>query len=110
MPEKVLSPDEPSSLLRRIPIHDNGEPLVDFVELCPEIIWVDRHPVFEYHRFRLARRSLAEKLAAAATSLLEGIRLVIVECWRAPAIQQQMHAETRKRLRGEHPEWSETYL
>jgi D-alanyl-D-alanine dipeptidase len=104
------SPTEPVSELRRIPIRDNGEPLVDFVELCPALYWTPRHPVFEYQRFRLARKSVAEMLAAASGRLPAGIRLALVEGWRPPEIQRQMHAATRDRMRAQHPEWPPAYL
>lgn len=105
-----LSPDEPVSALRSIPIQDNGEPLVEFLELCPEIYWVPRHPVFDYHRYQLARKSVAEMLSQVAQSLPDGIRLAVVEGWRPPEIQRQMHAATRERLRREHPDWTAQHL
>jgi zinc D-Ala-D-Ala dipeptidase len=105
-----LSPDEPVSQLRRILIRDNGEPLVSFSELCPEIFWVPRHPVFQYERFRLARARVAEMLCDAAGFAPSGIRLAVVEGWRPPEIQRRMHEETRRRLGQEHPEWSPRHL
>jgi D-alanyl-D-alanine dipeptidase len=108
--DKTPSPDEPVSALRRVPVRDNGEPLVDFMERCPGLYWSPRHPVFDYRRFRLARRSVAEMLAAAAARLPSGTRLAIVEGWRPPAIQRQMHQETRRRMQAEHPEWSARHL
>lgn len=104
------SAEEPVSELRRIPIQENGEPLVDFVELCAAILWAERHPVFEYQRQRLLRKGVAERLARAVELLPPGIRLVVVEGWRAPAIQEHMHADTRRRLRAEHPDWAERAL
>lgn len=101
-----LNPDEPVSAMRPIPIRDNGEPLVDFIELCPDLFWVPRHPVFDYHRFRLNRLSVARMLCAAASRLPAGLRLAVVEGWRPPEIQRQMHRATRERLRRENPDWS----
>lgn len=106
----ALSPDEPVSALRHIPSHDNGEPLVPFLELCPRIYWEPRHPVFEYHRYQVARQSVAEMLCKAAHSLPDGLRLAVVEGWRPPEIQRQMHAATRERLRREHPDWTPQHL
>jgi D-alanyl-D-alanine dipeptidase len=102
----VPSPDEPVSALRQIPIYDNGEPLVPFMEACPQIVWVPQHPVFTYHRYQLARKSVVEMLCRAADRLPSGIRLAIVEGWRPLEIQRQMHAATHARLTREHPEWS----
>ncbi len=98
-------PDEPASQLRRIPIREGGEPLLDPLELAPELYWVPKHPVFAYPRVRLARAGLIRKLAQAAASLPAGVRLAVVECWRAPFIQRQMHARTKAALAERHPEW-----
>ena len=102
--------DEPVSELRRIPIQDSGEPLVDFMAWSPRLFWVPRHPVFAYSRLQLVRESAARMLAEAAESLPEGLRLAVVEGYRAPQIQQRMHEATRERLRREHPEWSAAEL
>lgn len=104
------SPEEPVSELRHVPIRENGEPLVDFVEACPSLYWVPRHPVFAYQRVRLIRQGVSKRLCAAAGALPPGIRLAIVEGWRPPAVQRQMHAETRRRISAEHPEWSPRHL
>jgi D-alanyl-D-alanine dipeptidase len=106
----VVSPEEPVEELRRVPIAENGEPLIDFAELCPRIVMTPVHPVFEYGRFRVARKSLAEKLAQAASSLPDGLQLAIVECWRPPAIQREMFAATHARLQRQHPEWDAAEL
>lgn len=106
----ALDPEEPVSELRHIPIEDNGEPLVDFVELCSDIFWVTRHPVFEYERLRLARQGVAERLCRAASALPGGIRLAVVEGYRHPRIQQAMFEATWARLHREHPEWNEAEL
>jgi zinc D-Ala-D-Ala dipeptidase len=103
-------PDEPVAELRRVPIRENGEPLVDLGELTPKLYWAPRHPVFEYRRYRLGRKRVVEMLAAAAERLPAGLRLAVVECWRPPAIQEAMHAATRERLRAEHPDWPEARL
>ncbi len=103
-------PDEPVSELCSIPIHENGEPLIEFLPLSPKLYWTPRHPVFAYERLRVARKSVAERLADAANRLPEGIRLAVVEGWRAPEIQRQMHEATRERLRREHPDWSNEHL
>lgn len=110
MNQPMKDPEEPVSELRHIPIEDAGEPLVDFSELCPDIYWVPRHPVFHYERYRLTRRTVAEMLCRAARSLPDGIRLAVVEGYRAPQIQQQMHEATRERMAREHPEWSPEQL
>lgn len=101
-----ISPVEPASHLRHIPIRDIGEPLVALEEHAPSCYWVPRHPVFAYHRIPVGRLGLVTRLEAAAKSLPDGYRLAIVECWRAPEIQQQMRQATFDRLRAANPQWS----
>src|SRR5579884_612076 len=91
MSERKVSPAEPVSELRRISIRDNGEPLVNFLELCPDLR-LDR-PRFNYRRETLLRQSAAERLCRANERLLrKGLRIQVIEGWRAPLIQRRMYA------------------
>jgi zinc D-Ala-D-Ala dipeptidase len=103
-----LSVSEPTSLLRRIPICDCGEGLVDPLERCPALVW--DHPRWRYRRARLVRERVAEMLAEAAAALPTGVRLAIVEGWRAPHIQRRMYLAAYNRFRAAHPDWSEAQL
>jgi zinc D-Ala-D-Ala dipeptidase len=94
----------------RVPIRDNGEPLVDFVGFSPRLRFAEHHPVYEFARVHLARRRVAEMLAEAAEQLPDGLNLVVVEAWRSPAVQQQMYAATEREFREKHPEWSPAVL
>jgi D-alanyl-D-alanine dipeptidase len=86
-------------------IEECGEPLVPFLEVCPRLYWVPRHPVFAYERFRLVRAGVAARLSTAAGALPRSTRLAVVEGYRAPAIQAQMNAASRDRVLREHPDW-----
>jgi D-alanyl-D-alanine dipeptidase len=79
---------------------------VDLLTPGSRLYWVPRHPAFAYERFRLLRSGAAQRLALAAEQLPAGLRLAVVEGWRHPEIQRQMHAATRARFEGEHPEWT----
>src|SRR5438046_5810297 len=94
---------ESQRALARIPIRDNGEPLVDFIEVCPRIRFAPEHPVFTYERARLARRSVAERLCQAQALLPEGYVLEVVEGWRSLANQQMMYDATYREYREAHP-------
>ncbi len=94
----------------RVPIRDNGEPLVDFVGLSPRLRFAPKHPVYEFARVHLARRRVAQMLAEAAERLPEGLNLTVVEAWRSPAVQRQMYEATEREFREKHPEWSPTTL
>jgi len=105
MPSKA----EPVTELRKVKILDNGEPLVDFLELCPELR-LDR-PRFNYRRETLLRETAAIKLRDANLYLIErGYRIQVVEGWRAPMIQKRMYASTWQRFQRRYPDWSETKL
>jgi D-alanyl-D-alanine dipeptidase len=103
-----LSISEPTSVLRRIPICDCGERLVDPLERCPALLWDD--PRWRYRRARLVRERVAEMLAQASAALPPAVRLAVVEGWRAPQIQRRMYLAAYNRFRGAHPDWSEAHL
>lgn len=106
MPSPKISLAEPVTELRRIKIRENGEPLVDFLQLGPELR-LDR-PRFHYRRETMLRQSAAERLVRANDRLLsQGFRLHVVEGWRAPFIQARMYRSTWQRFRERHPEWSD---
>ncbi len=104
-----ISIAEPVTQLRHIKIVDNGEPLVNFLEECPDLI-LD-HPRFIYRRETMARKSVVEKLCQANSWLMErGFRLAIVEGWRPPHIQKRMYLGTWGRFKEKHPDWSDATL
>jgi zinc D-Ala-D-Ala dipeptidase len=106
---KKISLTEPVTDLRRIPIRECGEPLVDIFEVCPNLLF-DR-PRFNYTRETLARESLARMLAEAQASLeKKGYGLSIIETWRPPHIQKRMYMAMWGRIKEMHPDWSETQL
>ena len=67
-----------------------------------KLVFSPTHPVFEFPRVHLLRRSVAEMICQAAHALPAGLRLQIVEGYRPIAVQRAMyrHAlqEARKRL------------
>jgi D-alanyl-D-alanine dipeptidase len=81
---------------------------VDFLALCSDL-HLDR-PRFRYRRATLLRRTVAEKLCAAAELLPNGVRLNIIEGWRAPHIQARMYRTIWNRWQEQHPDWSEATL
>ena len=115
MPDQKATPHLPSDDHEDIPAEDQdeldavrieecGEPLVDFLELCPRLILSPRHPVFEFPRVHMARQSVARMLCEAAHRLPVGLRLQVVEGYRPLAVQREhfKHSleEARKRFPG----------
>ena len=108
MTRSRISPAEPISELKHIPIAESGEKLVDYLELCPELI-KDR-PRFKYTRATLLRKTVAERLCAASRNLPQMYRLAVLEGWRPPYIQRRMYLRMWQQFKEEHPEWSENHL
>jgi D-alanyl-D-alanine dipeptidase len=95
--------------LRRVPITENNEPLVDFLEQCPDLLFDQPH--FRYTRATFARASVAEKICRADTILrTQGFRLAIVEAWRPPHIQRRMYLTAWLWWKERHPEWGDSQM
>lgn len=104
-----ISPAEPVTAMRSIKIRENGEPLVDFLEVCPDVKFSE--PVFTYRRETYLRQSTAERLGRANERLMgQGYRIQILEGWRAPLIQRRMYAAIWEQFKGKHPHLSDTAL
>lgn len=108
MDRKRISPAEPITDLRRVPIREGGEPLVDFLKACPQIR-LDR-PRFNYRRETLVRERVADAINQAVPKLPKGYHLAIVEGWRPIHIQRRMYLGIWQRFRERHPDWSDTKL
>jgi zinc D-Ala-D-Ala dipeptidase len=96
---------EPVGELRKVPIRECGEPLVDFLQRCPRLL-LDR-PRFHYRRETLVRERVAEMLCRAETLLPAGLRLALIEGWRPPLIQRRMYMAVERQIRRRYPDWSE---
>jgi len=96
--------------LNRVPIRDNGEPLVDFLVVCPRLRFAPQHPIFDFPRVHLVRRSVAEMLCQAAAALPRGLYLNVVEGYRALPVQRAMYQWALERARRQYPTWSEAHL
>ena len=110
MPQRPADydPSEPTAALCDVPIRENGEPLVDFLDLSPKIRQ-DRAR-FDYKRETLLRAGVAERLVLAAERLPQGYVFTVVEGWRPPHIQRRMFQATWNRLRERLPELDDAAL
>jgi D-alanyl-D-alanine dipeptidase len=101
-------PSEPVSEVCRVPIRENGEPMVDVLTLS-ERIFLDR-PRFDYKRESLLRIGVAERLAQAAERLPAGYSFGLVEGWRPPFIQTRMFRSTWRHMAERYPDLSDEQL
>jgi zinc D-Ala-D-Ala dipeptidase len=107
-PPKPISPAEPITDLQRIPIREIGDPLVNYMELYPDLR-IDR-PRYTYRRETLVREPIAYMLGEANRRLPAGYYLAVVEGWRPLHIQRRMYLGIWRRYAERHPDWSETKL
>lgn len=99
---------EPVTELRHIKIIECGEPLVEYLQLCPQL--VRTRPYFVYRYETVVRESVARKLCAAAKALPKSYRMGVLEGWRPHHIQRRMYLSTWNRFKKLHPEWSDAQL
>ena len=105
-------PAEDQDELDAVPIEDNGESLVDFLELCDsdKLLLSKEHPVFEFPRVHLLRESVARMVCEAARNLPDGLRLQIVEGYRPIAVQRAMYRHSMQQARERLPDADERAL
>ncbi len=100
---QVASHPEPFRLLNRVPIVDNGEPLVDLRETNPELSFND-------YCLPYVRASVAEALNAAISRVPDYLELRIFTALRTLEQQAEMYWGNYHRNREQHPEWPESVL
>jgi D-alanyl-D-alanine dipeptidase len=105
---KKISIAEPVTDLKRIKIIDNDEPLVDFLELCPQLVQANRF--FDYRYETVVRESVAQMLCTAANAVHKGYRIGVLEGWRPHHIQRRMYLRAWNQYKTAHPDWSDTKL
>lgn len=94
---------EPFRLLNRIPIVDNGEPLVDLRETNPELSFGD-------YCLPYVRSAVADALKAASKNLPEHLDLRIYTALRTLQQQADMYWGNYNRAKEQHPTWPTSTL
>ncbi|GHF58684.1 D-alanyl-D-alanine dipeptidase [Streptomyces mashuensis] len=86
-----------------MPVRECGERLVDVrysrVRVDPRR--QDAEGVFAH-----VREGVLERLLAAQAALPDGVRLLLVEGYRPPAVQERYFTRYAEELRAAHPDWS----
>ncbi|WP_236795393.1 M15 family metallopeptidase [Amycolatopsis sp. GM8] len=90
-------------LIAAITSRDNGEPLAD-LRAVPELRLAGGPPGC------LARQGLRDRLVTAQAALPAGVRLLIMECYRTPELQDEYFSGYREKLRAWHPGWTDERL
>jgi D-alanyl-D-alanine dipeptidase len=95
-------------MLEQIPIQDNGEPLVDLRQRCPQL-QVQARYTWPRQPTLYARAGAAERLNVAQERLsaaLPGYRLLVVDAWRSPRRQRLFYRLAVIVTRLRYPIWT----
>ena len=84
-----------------VPVADNQEPLVDLRDVGELRLDTRKHDADG--AYALARSGVAARLLAAQAALPDGLRLLVVECYRPPALQVRYFSEYRTGLAAATP-------
>jgi len=98
--EIVLLSDE---RITALPAQECGEPLVDLRDF-PEF-WLDKRLADSGGAFAHLRVGVVDRLAEAQSLLPGGVRLLVVEGYRPPGLQETYFAEYSAELRLANPQW-----
>jgi D-alanyl-D-alanine dipeptidase len=100
---ELNAPREPGiSRLAKIPIKENGDPLIDLCKEYPELV-VTACPTY-------IRKTVADMLEKARASLPEGMRLKVHTALRTLEMQTNGYWNHYKNLQEKHPVWPEAIL
>ncbi|WP_411103144.1 M15 family metallopeptidase [Streptomyces sp. cmx-4-9] len=86
-----------------VPVRDNGQPLTD---VRAAGVLVDGRRSDPAGAFAQLRTGVVERLLHAQSLLPEGLRLLLVEGYRPPDLQQRYFEQYAAQLRTARPEWT----
>lgn len=102
-----------SDYLRKIPIKDNSEDLVDTAMLCPDLLF-DIASYLVGDEAQLKARFVRAKIADminVAISYLPNDKTIVLRCgWRDPEIQRQRYNKIKKQIMSDHPHWNNSQI
>jgi len=87
-----------------LPVRECGEPLVDLRDTGA--LRIDARLADERGAYAYARLSIADLLVAAQCQLPRGLRLLVIEGYRPPAVQERYFTSSMSRIAGAAPNWS----
>ena len=103
VPDNIVLISDPEVL--KIPIQDNGEPLVDLRTFLD--MKIGNHKAGDSDSYFKIRKSIAEKLVAASKRLPVGVSFLIVEGYRPLSFQKEYFDGYSRELREAHSDWDE---
>jgi D-alanyl-D-alanine dipeptidase len=101
MPEPLLPLSDPAVVA--VPLDDRRESLIDVGTVSA--LRVDNRMSPQHDGFVLLRTTVVDRLVVAQSLLPRGLRLLIVEGYRTPALQQAHLNAYREDLRLGHADW-----
>ncbi|MGW1066226.1 M15 family metallopeptidase [Streptomyces aureus] len=88
-----------------VPVHECGEPLVDV--RSGGALLVDSRKQSDSDAFYYLREGVLERLRQAQAHLPAGLRFLVVEGYRPPALQRRYFENYAAKLRAERPGWTD---
>lgn len=87
---------------------DTADPLVD-LRTVPEL-WLDTRAADADGSYAKLRAGVVERLLAAQQALPPGVRILVVEGYRPPALQEEYFTGYRDELHQLYPQWTDERL
>ncbi|MFJ5222867.1 M15 family metallopeptidase [Streptomyces sp. NPDC088400] len=91
-----------------VPVEECGERLVDV--RADGSLLVDTRKEDQAGTFCFLRDGFVDRLVKAQESLPRGLRLLVVEGYRLPSVQQRYFVEYAAELRAAHPHWTSAQI
>jgi zinc D-Ala-D-Ala dipeptidase len=91
-----------------VPVADDGDPLVDLRTV--DSLLVDGRAADAAGAYAWLRQGVLDRLLDAQRALPDGLRLLVVEGYRPPAVQEAIFAGYRGQLRAIYPQWTDERL
>jgi D-alanyl-D-alanine dipeptidase len=101
--DQIPALPEPFRLLNKVPIHDNGEPLVDLRVENADLLFAPKCLPY-------VRRSVSEMLRAASEIVAPNHKIRVHTGLRSHKMQSDMYWGNYNRMKEEHPGWPTSTL
>jgi zinc D-Ala-D-Ala dipeptidase len=98
----IVLPSDPR--IATVCLRECGEPLVDMRTVAP--LRLDARRADPTGAYAHIRAGIVDRLVAAQSLLDRGLRLLVIEGYRPPELQERYFQRYRERLHAAHPQWS----
>jgi D-alanyl-D-alanine dipeptidase len=108
--QKRVAVVEPMLELNRIKIKDNGEPLVNSLDVLKNVVLRDLGPIKPNPHNLYARESVVNMLKQAQKKLPRGYKLVLMSLFRPIKQQERLYKKVSEDFQRDNPTWPKNIL